>query len=144
MAALYKIQEKARDLVVRDGVTITAEEVCLKQNCPKDWKTLCRNDPASVSVCASIVLVSIIDVSVQILKNAINIHTRYEPGDCNFPKIEIAITDVPRRRDSEPLELRVEGLNVESVFKLPPGRCTHLTIVKVVIINLLYRRVYEV
>ena len=143
MAALYKIQEKARDLVVRDGVTITAEEVCLKQNCPKDWKTLCKNDPASVSTCASIVLVSI-DVSVQILKNAINIHTRYEPGDCNFPKIEIAITDVPGRRDSEPLELRVEGLNVESVFKLPPGRCTYLTIVKFVTINLLSRRVYKV
>ena len=50
MAALYKIQEKARCLLVRDGVTITAEEVCLKQNCPKEWKTLCKNDPASVSI----------------------------------------------------------------------------------------------
>ena len=49
MAALYKIQEKARDLVVKDGVTITADEVCVKQNCPKEWKTLCKNDPASVS-----------------------------------------------------------------------------------------------
>ena len=49
MAALYKIQEAARDLVVKDGVTITGEEVCVKQNCPKEWKTLCKNDPASVS-----------------------------------------------------------------------------------------------
>ena len=72
-------------------------------------------------LCASIVLVSI-DVSVQILKNAISIHTRYEPGVCNFPKIEIAIKNVPNSQDSEPLELRVEGLNVESVFRFPPGR----------------------
>ena len=48
IATLYKIQEKGRDLVVRDGVTITAEEVHLKQNCPKEWRTLCKTDPASV------------------------------------------------------------------------------------------------
>ena len=59
---------------------------------------------------------------MQILKNAISIHTRYEPGDCNFPKIEIDIKNVPKSQDSEPLELRVEGLNVESVFRFPPGR----------------------
>ena len=48
IATVYKIQESERNLVVRDGVTITAEEVRLKQNCPKEWRTLCKTDPASV------------------------------------------------------------------------------------------------
>ena len=61
---------------------------------------------------------------LQILKEAISHQTGYEPGDnllrC-LPKIEIVITNVPKRLDSEPLELNVEGLNVKTAFQLSPG-----------------------
>ena len=67
-----------------------------------------------------------LEIFEQILKDAVGIQAKYGPGDCNLsgclPQIEIAITSVPESQDSDPLELRVEGLNVESVFLFSPGK----------------------
>ena len=48
IASQYKLPKEEGDPVVKNGVTIIAEEVVLIQKCPKDWKTFCRTKPASV------------------------------------------------------------------------------------------------
>lgn len=67
----------------------------------------------------------VIHSHLQILKKAICLHTKYEPGDNNLSrflqKVEIEIVNVPERLDSEPLELNVEGLNVQTAFQFSPG-----------------------
>ena len=49
IASQYRICEEERDPVVKDGVAITAEQVCVKQNCSTEWRTFCKTKPASVT-----------------------------------------------------------------------------------------------
>ena len=46
----YRIDEEGRDPDVLDEVTITAEEVTVKQKCTREWTTFYRIKPASVSI----------------------------------------------------------------------------------------------
>ena len=69
---------------------------------------------------------------LQISKQAIDGQKKYKPADDDeyfsigyVPRIEIEIKKVPKSQDSEPLELKVEGLNKESAFQISPGSQPH-------------------
>lgn len=120
IASGYKVHKDARNIIAKDGVTITAEEVCLEQNCPSKWETFCRADPASVSTSAAHWSKLAVCSYLQILKEAISRQTEYDPGDWNLlsyiPRLELDIKKVPENLDSKPLELSVEGLNKRVAF----------------------------
>ena len=75
------------------------------------------------------------------MKEAISRQTEYEPETCNLlrylPKIEISITNVPRRLDSEPLKLKVKGLNVKTAFQFSPGESIMLLLVVIMAYSIL-------
>ena len=45
---MYRVGEDERNLIAKDGVTISAKEVFLEQNCPNEWRTFCKAKPVSV------------------------------------------------------------------------------------------------
>ena len=64
---------------------------------------------------------------IQIMKKAISIQQNYQPDDDKLlslgfpPRVEISIIGVPDNKNSEPLEIQIEGLNLASIFQILPG-----------------------
>lgn len=99
----------------------------VKQHCPIGWTTFCKNKSALVSYCQTIHTACSLQQNycLKLLKKAISLQAKYEPGDCNLlrflQKIEIEVRNIPEELDSKPLELEVEGLNVPAAFQFSPG-----------------------
>lgn len=109
-----------------NGVVITTGEIEIKLTSAKGWVTSFNKDPALVSLVFKLLSANNL---VQILAEEIKFHKMYKFEQLLKmdypPKIELSIEDVPQLPSLEPLNVCVEGLSKEYVFKLKPGTYTY-------------------
>ena len=134
IASKYSLKDDGQGPIEYNAVTLSSYEVSINISDNNDWTTYFPKNP-KVSCVAKILESTYVanhcqlqhQNLLQISRTEIEIQEFYHDKFKDLlrlsypPRIDISVSLTPVTPNPKPLELRVEGLNSECIFKLLPG-----------------------
>ena len=134
IASKYSLKDARQGPIEYNAVTLSSYEVSINISDNNDWTTYFPKNPkvSCVAILTFTNFLLYIDNFLQISRTEIEIQEFYRDKFKDLlklsypPRIDISVTLTPVTPKPKPLELHVEGLDSECIFKLLPGITSYI------------------